>query len=263
MKIGMPFKGKIGVIELFGAIMGGKRTATHVELINSLKDNGKIKSVILNIDSPGGVVSASDSLYMAISRLSSEKPVVAYISGVGASGAYMISCAATKTVALPSAIIGSIGVISAHPILEELLHKIGIHFSVTKKGHLKDMGAFYRRTTEEEEKKEQELIDSFYSYFVELVAKKRKLDEKTVRGLATGEIFMAEKARELGLVDEIGDFETALDLASELGNVPKRIMVAKPPQTLTQKLLSRSISTAADEVLVKVESLLYGRHYYI
>jgi protease-4 len=261
MKIGLPFRGGIGVMELFGPIMGGKRTANHVSLINSLKENHRIKSVVIDIDSPGGVATSSDSLYQAVSRLSSEKPVVAYISGVSASGAYMMSCAATKTIALPSAIVGSIGVISARPILEELLQKIGVHFAVTKKGHLKDMGAFYRKSTEEEEKKEQELIDSFYRYFVEVVAKSRNLDEETVKSLATGEVFLGEKAKDLGLVDEIGDLETALDLASKLGNVPRRIMHATPPQTLAQRLLSRTVSYIAEEVLFKAESMLHKRWY--
>jgi protease-4 len=162
MGVGLPFRGKIGVVELFEPIFGGRRTANQVALLNSLRENRRIKSVIINIDSPGGSATASGSLHTAVSNLSSKKPVIAFISGAGTSGAYMVSCGATKTVAIPSAIVGSIGVISIRPILEELLRKIGIHITVTKSGHLKDMGAFYRDLTEEEKEKEQELIDSFH-----------------------------------------------------------------------------------------------------
>ena len=260
MAIGLPFRGKIGVVELVEPILGGRRTANHVGLFNSLKENRRIKAVIINIDSPGGLATASASLHLAVSSLSSKKPVIAFISGAGTSGAYMVSCAATKTVAMPSAIVGSIGVMSIRPVLEKLLQKIGIHITVTKSGRLKDMGAFYRDLTEEEKKKEQELIDSFHRYFVEVVVRSRHLDEETMGRLATGEVFFAEKAKDLGLVDEIGDFEVALDLASQLGKVPRRIMYARPPQTLIQRVLSRTVSSVAEEVFYEAESILHGRY---
>jgi protease-4 len=227
------------VVELFGLILGGRRAADFLSLLNSLRDNSSIKSVIINIDSSGGLAGASDNLYLSVSRLAIKKPVVAFISGQSASGAYLVSCGATKIVALPSAVIGSIGVISIRPIVEELLSRLGIQISVIKSAHLKDMGAFYRGMTEEEKKKEQELIDSFHHYFVEAVAKGRRLSEEVVNQLATGEIFLAPKAKEAGLIDEIGDFDTALDLASQLGKTPRRVKYVRPRPTLRERLLSR------------------------
>jgi protease-4 len=226
-------------VELFGLITGGKRAASFLTLLNSLRDNPNIKSVVVNIDSPGGLATASDNIYLTLSRLALKKPVVAFISGESASGAYLVSCAATKIVALPSAVIGSIGVISIRPIIEQLLNRLGIQISVTKSAHLKDMGAFYREMSEEEKRKEQELIDGFHRYFVEVVAKGRQLSQEVVSQLATGEIFMAPRAKEAGLIDEIGDFDTALDLAAQLGKVPRRVRYVRPRPTLRDRLLER------------------------
>ncbi len=263
MKARFPFGGRIGLIEIFGTIMGRGQAAEYVRLFNRLKDSRRIKAVVIEIDSPGGLVTASNHLYMALSRLSSKKPTVAFISGYGASGAYMISCAATKTIALPGAIVGSIGVISTRPMLQELLQRIGVGVDITKSGELKDMGAFYRDATKEEKQKEQQLIDDLHHRFVEIVAKERHLEEETVQKLATGEVFLAETAKELGLVDETGDLETALDLASKLGNVPKRVTHIRPSQTFLQKLLLRSASSVTKELLNEAAWLFSEQAYYV
>jgi len=262
MEISPPWGARIGVLELFGPLTGTRRLANYVKMVDDLRKNGKIKSVILNIDSPGGLATASDYLYTAVSKLSARKPVVAFISGAGNSGAFLVSCAANKIVALPSAVVGSIGVLSIRPVLQDLLQKVGIHVTVTKSGHLKDMGAFYRESTEEEKKKDQELIDSFYDYFVRVVAKGRGLDEKLVRELATGEVFLGEKAKALGLVDEIGDFDLALDLAAQLGKVPQRVTYVRPRPSLPERLLSRFAASLVEETMAEVEYRSSRQIYY-
>ena len=248
MPFKLPRRSRIAVLELFGIIGGSAQTSRFIELLNHVRENGRFKAVVLNIDSPGGQVTASQSLYMAVSRLSAKKPVVAFISGIGASGAYQISCAATKVVAIPGAIVGSIGVISIRPILIELLQRIGVQVSVTKSDRLKDMGAIYRLPTEEEQQKEQELIDEIFKEFVALVAKSRHLDEETVRRYATGEVFLSQKAKELGLIDELGDLDQALDLAAELGKVPRRIEYVKPRKTAIERLASRFATSLAEDL---------------
>ena len=263
MAMWFPWRGKIGIVEIFGMIRGGEHAAGYVKLFNRLKDSHRIKSVIIDIDSPGGLATASNHLHMAVSRLSSRKPTVAFISGSGASGAYLISCAATKTVALPGSIVGSIGVLSTRPILQDLLQRVGIHFDVTKSGELKDMGAFYRYATEEEKQKEQGLIDDFHRSFVEVIARERHMEEATVQKLATGEVFLAEKAKELGLVDEVGDFDTALDLASELGKVPRRTAYVRPRQGLLQRLFSGTASSIAEEFIAEAEWLVSRQIHYM
>lgn len=174
----------------------------------------------------------------------------------------MVSSAATKIVALPSAMVGSIGVLSVRPLLQELLQRAGIHIEVTKSGHLKDMGALYREPTEEEKKKEQELINSFYDYFIRAVAKGRNIDEGAVKELATGEVFLGEKAKALGLVDEVGDFDDALDLAAKLGKVPRRVTYFRPRPALSERLISRFAASLVEEAMSEVEYQAIRHIYY-
>ncbi|MDY6834515.1 MAG: signal peptide peptidase SppA [Chloroflexota bacterium] len=255
-------KNKIGVIAIHGAIRGGRQTAEIIHYLRIFRENPKIKSVILNVDSPGGLVTASDNLYMATSRLSETKPTIAYISGTGASGAYLLACAATKIVALPGSAIGSIGVLSEKFLIYEFLDRRGIRLNTAKSGHLKDMGSMFRDPTEEEETKEQELLDSFHTYFIQAVAKGRHLEESRVRELATGEVFLGQQGKPLGLVDELGDFETALDIASDLGNVPRtRVVYATRRRTFLQRAFSRFGSSIADQLISEAQYAM-ERHFY-
>jgi protease-4 len=262
MAILQGFGAKVGVLELFGLLAGNRKIATYIELLNTLEKNSSVKSVIVSVDSPGGLAAASDYLYSAVSRLAAKKPVVAFISGSGTSGAYLISCAAHKIVALPSAAIGSIGVISSRPVLERFLEKIGVHVTVTKSGPLKDMGAFYREPTEEERQKEQELINSYLEYFIKVVSKGRHMEESRVGDLATGEVFLGEKAKAIGLVDEVGDFDTALDLAAQLGRVRRRFTYARPRRGFAERLASRLSISFVEETL-ELGYLFIPQIYYL
>lgn len=258
----LPISAGIGVWELFGPIGGTRRLRESVGAIDSMKSSRRVKAVIMNIDSPGGLATASDCLYFAISRLSAEKPVVAFVSGTCASGAYLAGCAATKIVALPTSVIGSIGVLSVRPILQDLLTRLGIHVSVTKSGRLKDMGSFYRPPTEEEKQKEEELIGEFFDYFVTAVAKGRRIDEAKVRELATGEVFLGEKAKSLSLVDEVGDFEVAAEIASSLGKVPRHLIPVRRRPSLSERLLLRFADERVSDLLFEAEGMLGRRIYY-
>ena len=262
MGISRPMASGIGVWELFGTISGTRRLRHYSESIDSLKNNRRVKAVIINVDSPGGLATASDFLYCAVSRLSARKPVVVFVSGACASGSYLASCPAAKIVALPTAVIGSIGVLSVRPVVQDLLSKLGVHVDVTKSGRLKDMGSFYREATEEEKKKEEELIAGFYDYFVAAVAKGRELEESKVRELATGEVFLGEKAKSLGLIDEVGDFERAVDLASELGKVGRRLIPTRHRPSLSERLFLRFADESLEEAMVQAEGLLSRRIYY-
>jgi protease-4 len=262
MGISRPMSSGIGVWDLFGTISGTRRLRYYSESIDSLKNNRRVKAVIINVDSPGGLATASDFLYCAVSRLSARKPVVVFVSGACASGSYLASCPAAKIVALPTAVIGSIGVLSVRPVVQDLLSKLGVHVDVTKSGRFKDMGSFYREATEEEKKKEEELIAGFYDYFVAAVAKGRKLEESKVRELATGEVFLGEKAKSLGLIDEVGDFERAIDLASELGKVGRRLIPTRHRPSLSERLFLRFADESFEEAMVQAEGLLSRRIYY-
>lgn len=258
----LPVGTGIGVWELFGPIGGTRRLRESLGAIDGMKNSRRVKSVIVNVDSPGGLATASDCLYSAIARLAARKPVVAFVSGTCASGAYLASCSATRIVALPTSVIGSIGVLSVRPILQNLLSRVGIDISVTKSGRLKDMGSIYRPPTDEEKRKEEELISGFFEYFVSAVAKGRKIDEGTVRELATGEVFLGTRAKSVGLVDEIGDFELAADIASELGNVPRRFIPIRRRPTLSERLLLRFADESFHDLILEAEAMLDRRIYY-
>lgn len=259
---GLLSSGRIAVVEVFGALGSSVRTAEFVRTFRALEENARVRAVVVDIDSPGGSAAASDYLHRALARLAARKPVVAFVRGTGASGAYLVSCAATKVVAIPSALVGSIGVISIRPLLYDLMRRWGIRVSVTKSGRLKDMWSFFREPTPEERQKEQALLDEFYERFLASVSEARKLPLEQVRALATGEIFSAGKAREMGLVDELGDLDTAIDLAMELGRVPRRITYVRPRRGLRERLMSHLVTELLEGLSAAIERGMRGRIDY-
>jgi protease-4 len=202
--------------------------------------NQRLKALLLDIDSPGGSATGSEVLYRAIQRVAEEKPVYAYVRGMGASGGYYLACAASKVYALPTALVGSIGVIYLRPVLEQLLSKVGVDFSVYKSGEFKDMTGFWRSPTDRESEKFQELINEIFDNFVTVVAEGRSLDEAKVREIATGEIMTAQKGISQGLVDEIGDFKDALEAAAEAGGCKPTPRWIRPSRSLSQRIFARS-----------------------
>jgi protease-4 len=257
--MGLWIRPRLGVMEFNGVLGGGPRLIAHIRLMEGLRRNRRVKGVVMEIDSPGGLVTAADYLLTTASRLASQKPLVAFIRGTGASGAYMLASAAHKIVALPSALVGSIGVISVRPVMPELLQKLGVKFTVAKGGRLKDMGAFWREPTPEEEQKDQGLVLEYYEDFVRTVAQGRKLSPEKVKELATGEVFTARKGLELGLVDELGDMERALDLAAEMAKIPRRYFYARPPRSLRERLLGSFASSLVEQAA----GHLFNRFYYL
>ena len=255
----LPQRGRIAVVELFGAIGTAVRPSVYVPLLESVRKNRRIKAVVLDVDSPGGGAPGSAELYASIRRVASEKPVVAYIRGVGASGAYYASCPAQRIVANPDALVGSIGVILLRPILSQLLQRLGVQMSVSKQGRLKDMLQPWREPTDEELERVQGLIDDTYDAFVEAVARGRRMEVGRVRELATGEVFTGRQALRLGLVDELGDMETALGAASALGRVPRRVVHMRPHRPLARRVLGGAAAEVAEAVADALEARLRGR----
>lgn len=250
----------VAIVRLYGPIAGGARTADWIELIRRLRESRRVPAVVLDIDSPGGSATASDDLFVALERLAARKPLVAAIRGTGASGAYLAAMAAHRLIAQPHAIVGSIGVISAGPRLPRLLERAGVSVSETRAGRLKGMGAPWRDETDEERAKEQETVDAFYAAFVARVAHGRNLTEDRVRELATGEVWLGDRGVELGLIDEIGDLERAVELAAEAAGVPARSAPVRLRRGLGDRLLDRLatslVATIADEVEARLADRL-------
>ncbi len=188
------------------------------EVIWALKDateDETIDVVLLRIDSPGGTAASSQEIAIQIEKVREEKPVVASIGDVGASGAYWIAAATDHIVAPPAASVGSIGVIVTLPNFEELFEKIGVRYVIISEGKYKALGDPSRPLTDEERGILEEQVKGVYDQFIRHVAKSRDLSQADVRELATGQVFIAEQAKRHGLIDELGNFADAIDAAAE------------------------------------------------
>ncbi len=206
----------IGVIEIKGVITDAEETLADIQ---SFSQEDGIKAVVIRIDSPGGAVGASQELFMAIRRLSQQKPVVASMGSVAASGGFYAAIGAEKIVAAPGTLTGSMGVIIKFANLEQIFEKIGYQSQVVKSGQFKDMGSPDRSLTEAELALLQDLINSVHNQFVNDIAESRALSREEVNKIADGRIFSGEQAKEYGLIDELGNFHDAVRLAARLANM--------------------------------------------
>ena len=242
----------IAVVDLQGTIGGGVRPLESARLLAKLRDDASASAVVLNIDSPGGSAAGSDLIAKAVGRLRAEKPVIAFIGGLGASGGYMIAAAADGILALPSALVGAIGVIAYRPLVSGALDRVGVEMRVAKSGRLKDMLSPFREATDEERAKEQHIVDTLHRLFVEGVARGRSLTADRVRELATGEIYAAPDALTAGLIDRTGDIEDAIDWAVERSGAPRRVRVVKQRRGLRDLAFGRMSGALADTLGVEL-----------
>jgi len=260
MQVPMLTRPRVAVVEVYGPIGGAVRSRQFAPMLKSLREEKQVRAVVLDIDSPGGSASESDYIFTAVQALAARKPVVAFIRATGASGSYLIACAAQRIVAQRSSIVGSIGVISVRPQVQELLEKIGVKVSVMATGPLKGMGLPFREESKEEREKSRALINSFFEHFIAVVAEGRRVPAETVRGWATGEVFWASQALEKGLVDELGDLEQAVAVAARLGRVPEKNTVAvRPHVPFGQRLMQRFAMTAATAIRTEIDRLCSPR----
>jgi len=212
------FSDRIQVVDVDGELVESR---SILDQLKRYEDSNSVKAILLNIDSPGGGVAVSQEIFAEIRRLREKKDkiVVAYLSSTGASGAYYVACAANKIVANPGTIVGSIGVIAEWVSFADLLEWAKLKEIVFKTGEFKDTGSATRALTENERKYFQGLIDDMYVQFVEAVASGRKLDLQEVRSLADGRVFTGRDAKERKLIDEIGNFQDAVDLTAKLAGI--------------------------------------------
>jgi len=211
--------GPVQSTESSGLLFGG--TVISPKLVRSQLERAKndvaVKAIVLQVESPGGSVAACQEILNEIEQV--EKPIVVTFGDMAASGGYYISAKADKIVALPGTLTGSIGVISEIPNLKGLFEKLGIEMEVFTAGKYKDMYAGVRELTPEEKVIMQEMTDQLYDQFIRVVAEGRNLSEDKVRELATGQLYTGVQAKELGLIDELGGLNTAIDLAASLAGI--------------------------------------------
>ncbi len=212
--------GGVAVVSVTGVIYESR---TVVELLRGYEENPAVKAFVVRIDSPGGGVAASQEIYSELARIrdKGEKPVVASLGGVAASGGYYIACAAEKIIANPGTVTGSIGAIINTVNMQDLFSKLGIEHTAVKSGDYKDSGSSSRELTREETVLFQGLVDNIQKQFLSVVAERRGLSEEELALVADGRIVTGEQALGLNLLDGIGTFYEAVEDAASLAGLKR------------------------------------------
>ena len=210
---------KVGVVEITGVIADSREV---IRGIRSFVEDSGVKAIVLRVDSPGGGVGASQEIYQEVIKAKKVKRVVASFGGVAASGGYYVACGADRIVANPGTITGSIGVVMQFANLEELLKKIGYKGYVIKSGAHKDIGSPLREMSPDEKELLQEMVDTVHQQFIKAVAEGRKLSIEKVSALADGRVFAGEQARDLGLVDDLGNLDDTIQVAAAMAGIKGR-----------------------------------------
>jgi protease-4 len=206
------FGNSVGVVEIRGVI----QDATDVvEALERFRRQDATVAVVLRIDSPGGAVAPSQEIYDEIWRVRDQKPVIASLGNVAASGGYYVASAANQILADPGTITGSIGAILSVPYYAPLADKIGVSEETVKSGRFKDTGHPLRRLSADERTLLQGMVDEVLDQFIEAVARGRNMPAARVRPLADGRIYAGTQALAAGLIDRLGGYESATRLAWE------------------------------------------------
>jgi protease IV len=188
-------------LEVSGLITGDER---QLKLIRDLRDEDKVKALIVRIDSPGGTTVGSEALYEELLAFGAKKPVVAVMDSVAASGGYITALAADRVYARGNTITGSIGVIFSYPDVSQLLGTVGVKMEEVKSGELKAEPSGYKPTTEKARLVMLEMVNDGFTWFKGLVRDRRKLDQATVDRLSDGRVYSGRQALKEKLIDEIG-----------------------------------------------------------
>lgn len=246
-----PFAGeRVAVVELTGLMTGSQDAGSRatsarrvVEQLEKHRADESVKAVVLRVDTPGGTVVAAQEIHAALSRLrAGGKKVVVSMGDVAASGGYYVACAADRIVASPGTLTGSIGVIMQFPNYQGLFGKIGLSTNTIKSGEFKDVGNGAREMTDRERRLLQGLVDDVQGQFVEAVAAGRGMTVERVRPLADGRVYSGRQARDLGLVDELGDLDAAIAAAARLAGIAgKPEVVREKPRRRLWELIDAKV----------------------
>lgn len=235
--------GNIAIIKIIGEISGspplfgsGTSSETVLENLDKADKDPNVKAIFLEINSPGGTVVASKEIAQKLESINKTK--VAFIREEGASGAYWVASAADKIVAFPLSITGSIGVSSSYLEFSGLFDKYGIGYVRLVSGEQKDIGTPYRKPTQEEISDFQKIINAIYEDFVKDVARYRKMDVDRVKSLADGRVYLGKDAKDLGLVDYLGDKDFALNMTKSMANLTEIYTVGYTKQASIMDIIS-------------------------
>lgn len=228
---------RVALIRIEGMIMDSKDT---VDEIKEYVKDPSIKAIVLRIDSPGGAVAPAQEIYEEIRKAVNKKKVVVSMGSVAASGGYYIASPATKIIANPGTLTGSIGVIMEIPNIEGLMNKLGIKTEVVKSGRHKDIASLFRGIKKEEREILQRVLDNVHEQFIKAVADGRKMLYDDIKKIADGRIFTGEQALKAGLVDELGNLEDAVQTAAKLSGIKGEPVVISKKERFSLINLLRS-----------------------
>ncbi len=236
-------------------------TDAVLEKLDEIKNNPNVKALVLDIESPGGEVVASDIIFRELMEIREDLPIVAYSGTMAASGGYYLASSANKFYVHPSAMTGSIGVIMETSNMEGLYEKLGIEVHTFTSGEFKDNSdLFDENSTGELENQFQSIVDESYDLFLSAIIEGRSMDKKELRKLADGRIYTGKQAVENGLADELGYVEDAIEGAKKLAKSNDASVVRYDTSDYYESLWDFSLFSDA-EPLGSIKPKLFGIYY--
>ncbi len=241
---------KIGVVKVEGTIMSSQPILKE---LRKFSKKSSVKAILIRIDSPGGAVAPAQEIYREIGKIKKKKPVIASMETIGASAAYLIASNSDRIVCSRGTITGSIGVIMMLPEIHEAIKRMGIGVNVITAGKFKDMGSAVRPLREDERKYLKAFAKEVHEQFISAVAtgRKGKIEREKLNSVADGRFFTGEKAKELGLVDSLGNFYDAVKIAGTLGGIegdPKLVYPEKEWDSYLDTFFESAASAVARAV---------------
>lgn len=265
-------KDKIAVIYALGEIVSGKGDDETIgsdrisEAIRKARLDSAVKAIVLRVNSPGGSALASDVIWREVDLSKKTKPVVVSMGDVAASGGYYIACAATRIVADPTTLTGSIGVFGLIPNLKGLFNnKLGVSFDNVKTNNYADIGSTYRPLTKSEENIYQTSVENIYETFITHVAEGRGMTKEKVDSIGQGRVWSGVDALEIGLIDEFGGLEKSIEIAAKLAKIEEYKIQSLPAQKdpFTQIMEELSGESTDQTILKNKLGELYEFYNYI
>ncbi|MBR4988693.1 MAG: signal peptide peptidase SppA [Bacteroidaceae bacterium] len=256
---------KIAVYYAFGEIDGstssfdGINSNKVIKDLRKLREDDDVKAVVLRVNSPGGSAYGSEQIWREVTLLKAAKPVVVSMGDYAASGGYYISCAADCIVASPITLTGSIGIFGVIPSAEKLLkEKVGLGFDVVKTNPMADFGTMSRTFTPQERVVLQNYVNNGYALFLKRCADGRGVAVEEIAKIAEGRVWTGSKAKEIGLVDELGDLDRAIEIAAQKAGLADYSVKAYPEE---KPLIEKLMDTKKEDYMETMARETFGGYY--
>ncbi len=236
----IPIGNRIALIRIEGIILDSQET---IDELKEYVEDSTVKAIVLRIESPGGAVAPAQEIYKELRKAVEKKKVLVSMGSVAASGGYYIASPATRIIANPGTLTGSIGVIMEIPNIEGLMNKLGIKTEVVKSGSYKDIASIFRGIKKEEKEILQGVLDNVHEQFILAVAEGRNMSAEDVKKFADGRVFTGEQALKTGLVDELGNLQDTFHTAAKLVGIKgEPVIISKRKRFSLIDLIKGSVS---------------------